>query len=67
MCSDPETYLLWRESARRVIPHYGFCADCTPEYQQRMIVEKKCEHPETLFEIDSDGFIGGTLKKGARA
>lgn len=67
MCANPETYLLWKEVAHRIIPHYGFCTDCTPEYQQKMIKDGRCEHPETLFEIDSDGFIAGTLKKGAKA
>jgi len=62
-CTDPYAYKLWREVANRVIPHYGFCTDCTPEYQAKMIREHRCEHPETLFEVDEDGFVQGTIKK----
>lgn len=35
----------------------NFCLDCTPEYQQKMLMEGRCEHPETRFVwfIDSSG------------
>lgn len=62
-CTEPEVYKLWKEAAYKSIPMYGFCTDCTPEYQAKMIIKKRCEHPETLFELDKDGWIGGTLRK----
>lgn len=35
----------------------NFCLDCTPEYQQRMLIEGRCEHPETRFVwvVSEDG------------
>lgn len=27
----------------------NFCLDCTPEYQKKMMIERRCEHPETRF------------------
>jgi hypothetical protein len=29
--------------------HRGVCADCTPEFKERMLTEGRCEHPETIF------------------
>lgn len=37
----------------------SFCEDCTPEYQAQMLAVKRCEHPETIFSRDADGFISG--------
>ena len=38
----------------------AYCADCTPEYQARMIRAGRCEHPGTVFAPDEDGLITGT-------
>lgn len=62
-CTEPTVYRLWKEATTRAIPQYGFCTDCTPEYQSKMIRAGRCEHPEVLFEIDKDGFICGTIRK----
>lgn len=43
----------------------NYCLDCTVEYQQRMIAEGRCAHPETRFvrwrttfkERDADGTL----------
>ena len=58
-------YKLWRESALVSPPHpkSSICEDCTPEYQQQMIEQKKCENPEILFEIDNEGFLAGRLPR----
>lgn len=63
-CTTQDAYELWKKSSRVAIPIYGFCEDCLPEYQSKMIRCHRCEHPETIFEEDDDGFICGTLKKG---
>jgi hypothetical protein len=44
-----------------------YCADCTPEYQQKMIVAGRCAHPLVLFKKDEDGFLVGVRprRKGA--
>lgn len=64
LCTAPEVYKLWKEATLRALPIYGFCEDCLPEYQSRMIRERRCEHPETIFEEDDDGFVCGKIKKG---
>lgn len=52
LCTDKATYAEWHEAARRSPPgEAGFCTDCTPEYQARMIEEGKCENPWIKFEL----------------
>lgn len=63
-CTTAENYKIWKEVAHRAIPQYGFCEDCLPEYQAKMIRCYRCEHPEAIFEKDEDGFVCGTIKKG---
>lgn len=60
-----DDYDLWRESALAAPPHpkSSICEDCTPEYQAKMIEQKKCENPEIIFEIDNDGFLAGRLPR----
>ena len=65
-CTTPQNYASWKDVAHRAIPKYGFCEDCRPEYQAEMIKQRRCEHPETIFEEDEDGFIAGTIGKGYR-
>lgn len=60
-------YALWREAARWRDPGAsGYCADCTPGYQRRMIAENRCAYPDTTFRFDADGLIEGRRPKGAR-
>lgn len=52
MCADRQTYAEWHDYARRSPPgEAGFCTDCTPEYQARMIAEGRCENPWIEFEM----------------
>lgn len=44
-------------------PACGICTDCTPEYKQEMLLENRCEHPETRFTKDNDGFLCGYWEK----
>lgn len=48
-------YLLWRAAAIRsrtskMLPPHEYCHDCTLEYQQRMIGEKRCGNPNFRFD-----------------
>lgn len=60
-CFDVWQWVLWRA------PHKGvkvprpktYCEDCTPEYQAEMLTRQRCQHPETFFVRDADGFISG--------
>lgn len=36
-----------------------YCTDCTPEYRDRMIEQKRCSYPETVFVLDDDGELLG--------
>ena len=69
-CFDSDQqWKMWREAARACAKNEvgvtGFCTDCTPEYQKQMVLEKRCEHPETEFAIDKDGFTGYWPRKAA--
>lgn len=50
-----------KEERTTPIPFVWFCTDCTPEYQAKMIEEKRCRHPEIKFGRGEDGFIEGYL------
>lgn len=55
MCTDEATYEAWREAARRSPPgDAGFCTDCTPNYQQQMIANDRCEHHWVKFKMVED-------------
>lgn len=66
--SSLEQYKAWKECARMSYAPNHVCTDCTPEYQERMKDEGRCENPQVQFEEDEDGFIFGvvylTLFKG---
>lgn len=49
----------WREFARRSGAIVNYCADCTPEYQAKMVKLDLCGHPDVQFRQDADGFIEG--------
>lgn len=61
VCFDSRRqYALWLEAARRRPPGGSvYCADCTPEYQQRMVAQGRCAHPRTTFHLDRDGYDEG--------
>jgi hypothetical protein len=53
-------YASWRQSALKSLPEASsYCADCTLEFQQKMITQSRCAHPKTVFEMDCTGFIDG--------
>jgi hypothetical protein len=58
-CATEKEFRLWRISAREVYASYNFCTDCTLEYKERMILEGRCEKPDTIFLRDKDGFVFG--------
>lgn len=39
---------------RAVPPANSYCTDCTPEYQSRMVLARRCRFPGTLFITDED-------------
>lgn len=51
-CFDSqEQYDDWRRLAKLSLVGMasGACVDCTPEFQQRMIRQKRCENPHVEF------------------
>lgn len=46
----------WREVAAGVS---GPCADCTPEYRDRMLAERRCSRPEVVFMREAGGDVFG--------
>ena len=61
LCFDScRQHALWVEAARNARPGgSSYCADCTPEYQQRMHAAQRCAYPGTRFVTDPDGFLEG--------
>lgn len=54
-CFDSqENYNEWKKLARfpgsRVSSRVSVCADCEPEFQERMMACGRCENPEIVFE-----------------
>ena len=49
-------------SARKLSPRFTYCTDCTPEYRDRMITERRCKFPGTTFTVVG-GIITGDRKK----
>lgn len=56
-----DQYNSWRWAADRAggVGLSGYCIDCTPEYQARMIAEGRCSYPATTFKLDEDGEVVG--------
>ena len=60
-CFDSrDQYLAWwaliRDSVRtngKKVPLIHFCQDCTLAYQHKMVEEKRCEYPGTIFNGDT--------------
>ncbi len=49
-------YARWQELARRAVPgSSGYCTDCTPEYQLKMIRQTRCAYPRTIFIRTKEG------------
>jgi hypothetical protein len=60
-CFTPEQWALWR-TRHKGVPWpqpKSYCEDCLPAYQTEMLAAKRCQHPETIFVRDADGFING--------
>lgn len=54
-CFDSQVnYDEWKKLARfpgsRIAPRVSVCADCMPEFQERMMACGRCENPEIVFE-----------------
>ena len=47
-------YGLWVQTARQSppTPGHGYCEDCTEEYQSKMLQQKRCKYPDTIFRPD---------------
>lgn len=59
-CFTVAQWVLWRTPHNSAhVPAKHCCEDCTPEYQAEMLAAKRCDHPETTFIRDADGFISG--------
>lgn len=58
-----EQYNQWIEAARSAkacMPYImQACADCTPEFKQRMEACGRCENRHVEFKEDDDGFLSG--------
>jgi hypothetical protein len=67
-CFTPEQWRLWVSAARSIPPlrRDGYCADCQSEYQNEMLMQGRCDHPETIFIIGKDGFVEG-IRPGRNA
>lgn len=60
-CTDPEKAAEWAVAAKKVVQklRYGFCEDCTPDYQAEMISKGRCENPGVQFvQSIEDGIRG---------
>ena len=58
--SDEKQFTGWVTYARQAppAPAHSWCEDCTPEYQAKMIMEKRCMYPGTLFHRSSADMKG---------
>jgi len=65
-CFDSHAqFVRWERAAARAgdapaLRRSGVCVDCTPEYQQRMKDEGRCEYPDVTFALDNDGQLCGS-------
>ena len=62
---DAKQYQGWMSYARQAppAPAHSFCEDCSPEFQAKMIMEKRCMYPGTLFH-KSGSDLKGTASDG---
>ena len=52
-------WMKWREAAAVEKPiGFGYCSDCCPSYQAKMLPLGRCEHPEVYFEVYEGDYIG---------
>ena len=51
-------YHEWKKASRISYPRFGPCTDCTPEFQDKMKEEFRCEHPQIKFKVVEDGVEG---------
>lgn len=60
--SSPRVFELWLR-ADMSLPLANrcenFCTDCLPSYKVQMKREGRCEHPETVFDIEREGGLFG--------
>ena len=58
-CTDEIAYRRWWLDLKSV-SEWGarYCNDCTPEHKARMLSEKRCSFPETVFVLGDDGVLG---------
>lgn len=63
-CSDPVEAAEWAVAAKKVTQksRYGFCEDCTPYFQLRMIQQGRCENPGVQFVQSVEQGIRGVLR-----
>lgn len=69
MCFESfEQFKLWKDAARMAPPgNSGYCTDCTPDYQNRMIKDGRCEFPDTRFHTDKHGWVEGVRNFSKKA
>ena len=63
-CFDSQAqYDSWREAANVCRPRHGYCEDCTPEYQARMIETFRCKYPNTVFVGTGMSMVGNMVRE----
>jgi hypothetical protein len=62
---DSKQFQGWVSYARQAkpAPSHSYCEDCTPDFQAKMIMEKRCQYPGTLFH-KSGSDLKGTASEG---
>jgi len=66
-CCGQEDWRAWIFYARMARPGPGgFCEDCTPEFQSRMVGCGRCSHPEIRFVVHRGELIGAPPPKTPR-
>lgn len=60
-CFTVQQWREWRDAARLMRPNSrnGYCEDCTPTYQVRMVQLKRCEYPAVTFTFNPEEGICG--------
>lgn len=63
-CATEEQVVGWLLAADQVKknPECGFCTDCHPEFQSRMIAHGRCENPGVEFVVSNGVVVGGVLE-----
>jgi len=58
----------YRKFARMEPPlQASYCQDCTARYQQEMLRQGRCAHPEVWFDEHGEGVRGGTPARRKKA